>query len=401
MQIRHWGFINLHSNTLLGQQIQHELRGSVVFVDTLRVLEHLDALQVPIKQVRAVHWASLGFGVELRREDGSGLVHHSLVAAIVEVDKVLLEIGVKSAGINGITVVLASNVALTSGQVQRRDVVSTVTVLHLDGASTGGQSQKLVAQADTHDWDRRRLNQSGQVVNGVLAMSWVTRAVRDEDTIEVRSDLVDGEIVRQHSHSRSSANQAAEDILLDTAVDQSDVEGGVGCGDDKWSLGADPLHKVNLARVDEALILICVVLVTDRNPSQGRTLLTEVRDNGTGVNARNGGHTLTRTPLSQALNRGPVAVLLSHIRHNNSGTLDVRGLEVLEEVEFVANVRRNTVVANERLGEDQNLATVGGIGHGLRVANKGGGKDGLARNVGVGTEGDSVENGTILGIASQ
>lgn len=289
--------------------------------------------------------------MELRREDGPGLVHHALITAIIEIDKVLLEVRVESAGIDSITMVLAGDVALTSGQVQSRNVVSTVTVLHLDGASTGGQSQKLVAQADTHDWNGRSLDESGQVVDGVLAVSWVTGAVRDEDAVEVSSDLVDREIVWQYCNSRSSANQATEDVLLDTAVDQSHMKGGVGSGDDERSLRADPLHKVNLTRVDEALVLIGVVLIADRDPSEGRAPLPKVGNNSTSVNARNGGHTFARTPLSQALDRGPVAVLLRHVRHDNSGALDVGRLEVFEEIEFVTDARRDSVVANEGLGE--------------------------------------------------
>ena len=72
------------------------------------------------------------------------------------------------------------------------------------------------------------------------------------------------------------------------------------------------------------------------------------------------------------------------------------GLEVLEKVEFVTGGRRNTVVSNQGLGEDENLASVGGVGHGLGVSNEGGGEDGFTRNVGVGAESLALENGTIL-----
>jgi hypothetical protein len=73
----------------------------------------------------------------------------------------------------------------------------------------------------------------------------------------------------------------------------------------------------------------------------------------------------------------------------------VGGLEVLEKVELVTGGRGNTVVSNQGLGEDENLASVGGVGHGLGVSNEGGGEDGFTRNVGVGTESLTLENGTI------
>jgi hypothetical protein len=68
--------------------------------------------------------------------------------------------------------------------------VSTVTILELDGLRTCGQSEKLVAQADTHDGKLIGLHKLTQVVDGILAMNWVSGAVGDEDTVEVVCDLV-------------------------------------------------------------------------------------------------------------------------------------------------------------------------------------------------------------------
>lgn len=387
---------DLHSNTLLREEVEHELRRPVVLVDVLALLEQLHALHVAVKQVRAVHWATLSLGVELGREDGPGLVHHSLVGSVVEVDEVLLEVRVESAGINGVTVVLARDVALASGQVQGRDVVGTVAVLHLDGARTSCQGQQLVTKANSHDWDGRGLDEAGKVVDGVLAVSWVTRAVGDEDSVEVGRNLVDWEVVRKHRHGRSSADQTSKNVLLDSTVEQSNVEGRVGGGDNERSLGAHFLDEVDLAGVDEALVFVGIVLVANGNPSQGGTTLTEECDDSTGVNARDSRNTLTSTPLSQALDSSPVTVLCSNVGYDNTSALDVGGLEVLQELVLVTDVGGDTVVADQRLGEDQDLATVGGIGHRLGVANQGGGKDGLTRDVRVGTEGSSVEDGTIL-----
>ena len=91
-----------------------------------------------------------------------------------------------------------------------------------------------------------------------------------------------------------------------------------------------------------------------------------------------------------------MAVLSSDIGDDDTGALDMGGLEVLEEVELVTRVRRDTVVANQGLGEDENLTAVRGIGHRLGVTNKGGGEDGFTRDVGVGTKGGTLENGAIL-----
>lgn len=386
----------LNADTLLAEDVNHQLRRPVVAVDLGAVLEHLDALEVLVEQIGAVHRAALGLRVELGREDGPGLVHHALVAAIVQVDKVLLEVARQGAGINGITVVLAGDVALASGQVKGRDVVSTVAVLELDGLGADGQGQELVAKADTHDGDRRSLHQAAEVVNGLVAVGRVTGAVGDEDTIKVVGNLVDRVVVREHGNRGPAADEAAQDVLLDTAVEQSDVEGGIGVRNDERRLGADTLDQVDLARIDEALVLIGVVLVTNRDPGKRGTLLTQVGDNGAGIDARDGGDALPGAPVAQALDSRPVAVLLGDIGNDNASALDVGGFEILEEVILVTLIRRHTVVADEGLGENQNLATVGGVRHGLGVSHKGSREDGLAGDVHVGAKRLAMEDGTIL-----
>lgn len=386
----------LNTDTLLAQNVKNVLAGPVVLEDLLSALGGTDVLKVLLEEVRAVHWATLGLGVELGREDGAGPVHHSLVAAVVEVDKVLLEVVGQSARVDGVSVVLGGDVALTGGQVQGGDVVGSVAVLHLDGLGANGHGQKLVTETDSHDGDGRALHQAGKVVDSLLAVNWVTGTVGDEDTVEVVGNLMDRVVVGEDGKRGTTADQASEDVLLDTAVDQSNVEISIGRLNHERSLGADALDKVDLARVDKAFILIGIVLVTNGNPSKGRTLLSEEGDNSSSVDIGNGGNTLAGTPVTQTLDGSPVAVLKGDIGDNNTSTLDVRRLKVLEEVILVTLIGGNAVVANQGLGEDENLATVRRIRHGLGVADERGGEDSLARDVGVGTKGLASKDGTIL-----
>ncbi len=190
-------------------------------------------------------------------------MQHALVAAVVEVHKVLLELAGQGAGVDGVAVVLAGDVALAGGQVEGRDVVSAVAVFELDRRGADSESQKLVAEADAHDGDRRRLHQAAQVVDGLVAVGRVTRAVGDEDTVEVVGNLVDRVVVGEDGDGGAAADQAAQDVLLYAAVDQGNVEGRVGVGNHEGGLGAHTLDQVDGARVDEALILVGIVLVTD------------------------------------------------------------------------------------------------------------------------------------------
>lgn len=274
--------------------------------------------------------------------------------------------------------------------------MGSVTILHLDGASANGEGKKLVSQANTHDRHLRGLHQLAKVVDGVLTVSWITGSVGDEDTIVVIGHLLDLEVVGEYSNTGSSANQASQDVLLDTTIDQRDVVLGVLGLDNEGSLSAHPLDEVDLTGIDETLILIGIILVTNRDPGEGGTLLTKVGNDSAGVHSRNGGNALTGAPLAKALDSGPVAILRSDICNHDTSALDVGRLEVLQEVPLVTLVRRDTVVANERLCEDEDLASVGRIGHGLGIAHERGGEDGFTRDVGVGSEGSSTEDGAIL-----
>ncbi|KAI6748599.1 hypothetical protein HG530_015372 [Fusarium avenaceum] len=386
----------LNTNTLSAHDVEHQRGGSVVLENNLVALGKLDVLKVLVKQVRAVHRASLGLGVELSREDRSGLVKHALVGTIVKVDKVLLVVAGEGAGVDGVTVVLAGDVAQASSQVESGNVVSSVTILELDGAGTDCKSQKLMAQTNTHDGDVGGLHEAGKVVDSGLAMGRVAGAVGDEYTIKVLRDFVDGVVVGENGDGSTTADKAAKDVLLHTTVDKSNVKRGTRRLNNEGSLGGDTLYKVDLTRVDKTLVLISIVLFSNGDPSQGRSLLSEVGDNGTGINTRDGGNALSGTPLAKALDSSPMAVVDGNIGDNDTSTLNVRRLEVLEKVELVSDSGRNTVVANQGLGEDKNLASVRGISHRLGVANKGGGEDSFTRDVGIGTKGLALEDGAIL-----
>lgn len=227
-----------------------------------------------------------------------------------------------------------------------------------------------MTQTDTHNRDVGGLHQALQVVNGLLAMSRVTGAVADEHTIVVLSDLLDRVVVGEHSHTSSAADETSKDVLLDTTVQQRNVVLAARALNHKGSLGAHALNEIDLTRVNEGLVLVGVVLLTRGDAGEGGTLLSEVRDNSTRVDSRDGRDAFTSAPLRQTLNSGPVAVLNAVIGHNNTGALDVRALEVLEQVPAISLVRGNTVVANQRLSEDQDLASVRRVGHGLGVSNE-------------------------------
>jgi len=195
-------------------------------------------------------------------------------------------------------------------------------------------------------------------MDSLLAVSWVTGSVGDEDAIEVVRDLVDGVVEGEAGDAGASGNKAAEDVLLDTAVDQGDVHVAERGADVEGSLGRDTADQVNGFGVDIGLVLIGIVFLTNSDTGEGGTLFTEVGYDLTGVNTRDGGDTLASAPLRKRLNGSPVAVPQSIVLNDNARCLDVRRLKVTKKTVLIASSGRNTVVANQRLGEDQNLAAV-------------------------------------------
>jgi hypothetical protein len=215
----------VHTNTLLAKEIDQKWARLVVPLGEcgLVVLVLLDVLDVLVEQVGRVHRTTLGFRVELRAEDRARVVDEALVGLVVQVGEVLPPLAAESGWVNSVSVVLRSDVTLSGREVQGRDVVGTIAVLELDGLGTGCESDKLVTHAYTHDRDLGSFEELAEVVHGGRAMSGVTWAVGDEDTVEVVRDLVDGVVEREAGNASTSGDETAEDVLLDTTVDQSNV----------------------------------------------------------------------------------------------------------------------------------------------------------------------------------
>lgn len=291
--------------------------------------------------------------------------------------------------------VLAGDVAFSGGEVQGWDVVRSVSVLELDGPGTGGQCQELMTQTDTKDWQLRCLHQLAKVVDGVLAMGWVTWAVGDEDAIKVVSNFVNRIVKGETSDTCTTADQAAKNVFLDATIDDGDMGNRRGSTDVEWSLCADFSNQVDLFGVDKGFVLVLVVFFSDGDTGQARALLTEMGDNGTSVDTGDCGDTFSSTPLAETFDGGPVGVFMCDVGNDNTNSLDVGALEIFQQAMLITGARRDTVVANEGLGEDEDLTTIGRIGQRLGISDQGGGEDGFARDVAASTEGSPVEDWAI------
>jgi len=147
--------------------------------------------------------------------------------------------------------ILAGDMTFASGKIQGRNVMSPISVLELDSSRTSGQGQQLVSKADTKDGNLGTLHQLSEMVNSILAMSWVSRPIGNENTIEVMGHLMDRIIERETGNASTSAHQTTKNILLHSTVDDSDMSRRRWCTDMEWCLRAHFPDQVNLLRVDE------------------------------------------------------------------------------------------------------------------------------------------------------
>src|SRR5438105_2700598 len=113
--------------------------------------------------------------MELGGENRAGLVNHALIAGVIKVDEILLPILREGRGVHSITVILTGDVTPPTRQVKSRDVVRSVSIFQFYRSSTSRQSEELVAQADTHNRDLRRLHEFTEMIDGFLTMSRVAR----------------------------------------------------------------------------------------------------------------------------------------------------------------------------------------------------------------------------------
>ncbi len=206
--------------------------------------------------------------------------------------------------------------------------MSTVSVLQFYGASAGGEGKELMAQADAHDGYLRGFHEPLEMVDGVLTVGGIARPVGDKDTVEVVSDLMDGVVVWKACHRSPAADETAEDILFDAAVDDGDVGVARAGADVEGRFGADFGHEVDLFGVDEGLVLVLVILLPNGDACERRALLAEVGNDRAGVDAGNSRDAFFGAPFPQTLHGRPMAVLFGDIGNHHAGGLKVRGLKV-------------------------------------------------------------------------
>jgi hypothetical protein len=162
--------------------------------------------------------------VELHTEVRLLGVVDTLVATVVGVDKELLPAVGQAVGVDGETVVLRSDVTLASDHAGARNVVASVTELHLLGGGAGSTGEELMTQADTEDGDLVLLEDGSDVLNGGLEHGGVTGTVGEEETIKVVNGTGNVVVPRAHQDFDTTLEEAPQLVELHTDIEAQNTD---------------------------------------------------------------------------------------------------------------------------------------------------------------------------------
>ena len=281
--------------------------------------------------------------MELYREETAALVPQALVGAVVHVDEEGLPVSAESIPVHRIAVVLGGDVATVSAYEAHGLVVAAVAVFELEGRCASGLGQQLVAHADA---ENGLLGGHGglNVTDGLAAVLGVAGAVGDEQAVVVHGIEI---IVPGYADDLdvAGAEEAAEDVVLDSAVEQHYfLPLRVAVTD--HLLAADYGHLVFRARVVKCLRY----LETFGHDAAGHgALFTENLGDLPRIHSEDAGDAVLLEPFVQALDRAPVAVLEGVVGDDQAPDVNPVGLEV--DGNTVGRLLfRNSVVAYKRVG---------------------------------------------------
>ena len=290
--------------------------------------------------------------MELYREERLAFVADAFAGAVVEVYEIGFPFGIERGGVHGVTVVLRRDDGTVRTDHQRRLVMAAVSVFQFEGGRSGGDRQQLVAQADAEDRlaERNRLFDVGDRGPALLRVSG---AVRQHHPVvfELREIVVP----RYADHRRVAVAQAADDVVLATAVDQYDPVPTVTVS--LRLFRADLRDEIFAVRIDELLRL-------------GRSFYEHLAEHHAAfaddlgdlprIDAANGRNVVVGEPFAEAFDRVPMAVLERVVGDDQTPDVDTVRFEESEHPVFFGKLR-NAVIAHQRVGNHQNLAAVRGI----------------------------------------
>lgn len=266
----------------------------------------------------------------------------------------------------------SSGDATRAGKSQDRLVVSSVTEGHSISLETRCQTQNLVSHTNTKDGFVPFVDGNSDSLDGIHDTLWVSWSVGQEQSVVLIPDGVEVIVPWQDSDDCVSSDERSKDVGLGSKVQDGNL-GTFTVGVQSVGFrGGHSGDEVLLGRVPELLGWTDKGVVANSELTEGGTLVSEERSDGSSVDTRDTWHIVPSTPLVQRFHSLVVRVFQRHIGNNHTGTLDSLRLEEWYSRSIRQRlVGRYTVVTNHRRSEDQNLTEVRRIGHGIGIRGDG------------------------------
>mmetsp|Transcript_28128 Transcript_28128/g.59388 ORF Transcript_28128/g.59388 Transcript_28128/m.59388 type:complete len:289 (-) Transcript_28128:308-1174(-) len=266
--------------------------------------------------------------------------------------------------------VLGSNVALSSGVVDHRLVLTTVPEWKFLRLSSSSNSQKLVSQTDSENglhltvWNRNGLL---QLLNRFLTVGWITRSVGEEDSIKLVHVSREGMVPWYNRKFAAPVYQQSNHVVLHTTINTHNLDGvalSVHLGLRNTHFRNQMTHVGVLPRRWRRGVQI------NLNSTNHSTLLTNFLRQHTRVNIGETWDALLLEPIPETGGCVPVRIMMGIVLHNETGSVDFVGFEHCRQTEFVQFLSvRYTIVSYHGGSECYDLSLIRRVSQRLRVAN--------------------------------
>ncbi|OPZ67029.1 MAG: hypothetical protein BWY83_02723 [bacterium ADurb.Bin478] len=229
------------------------------------------------------------------------------------------------------------------------------------GVGAGGQGQDLIAETDAHQ-RFFPLHHFAHDLDGLAAHLGIAGPVGDEHAVV----FLIGEIVipRNSTHAQPPRRQTADNVILAAAIDQHHFFFTLAVF--HRFCDADLLHQVDFVRI------IKVLFIGEKNdPPQHRPFIAQSLGQHARIDAVQRRRLVADQPIGQASLRVPVAVFKRVFGDDQALDVNPVGFEIFIQP-VLKNASGHAIVADQGIGEHQDLSVIGWIGKALRITHHAG-----------------------------
>ena len=148
---------------------------------------------------------------------------HPFVRSVIDVTPCFRPSYGKTCSVDRVAVILRGDVTTSGDEIESRDVLRTVSVLEFDRLGAGGEREKLMSQADSEDGFVIDVKKGTKIGDGRRTVSWISRSIGQENPIIQMCDFLNGVVVGVDSDISPSPDKTANDIFLDSTINESDI----------------------------------------------------------------------------------------------------------------------------------------------------------------------------------